>query len=302
MMYPAQAEREQVLWMPLLEALDHIQSVENSDSVVAQVRIKLRIGCQVIPVKWADADGPNDKPNVRKLQRSQLVLSGSGLALSGLSLRPLLVLRSAVQATWPQTTTTAAAPSEAHSNASIISIRLAADEKYEEWMSLVEAIEHIRMSQHCDSVEALRQLKREMGDGMVGVQWENSRGLKDHPDPKYLQSSQLLLIGTGFAPDNVREMYRPLLVERSAMQKLWPLSSHRHQRRRLSTAKASKAQIRKTLKEIYADPSSDSPNVNKAWDLLAARLPTARRKLVMDILKEPEFATQRRSAGKPPSD
>ena len=129
MMYPAQAEREQVLWMPLLEALDHIQSVENSESVVAQVRIKLRIGCQVIPVKWADADGPNDKPNVRKLQRSQLVLSGSGLAPSGLSLRPLLVLRSAVQATWPQTTTTAAAPSEAHSNASIISIRLAADEK-----------------------------------------------------------------------------------------------------------------------------------------------------------------------------
>ena len=94
-------------------------------------------------------------------------------------------------------------------------------------MSLVEAIEHIRMSQHCNSIEALHQLKREMNDGMVRVQWEDSVKPKDRPDPKYLQTSQLLLIGTGFALDNVQRMYRPLLVERSAVQKLWPLSNHR---------------------------------------------------------------------------
>ena len=43
-------------------------------------------------------------------------------------------------------------------------------------MSLVEAIEHIRISQRCDSIEALRQLKREVNDGMVQVQWEDSDG------------------------------------------------------------------------------------------------------------------------------
>ena len=42
-------------------------------------------------------------------------------------------------------------------------------------MSLVEAIEHIRMSQPCDLIEALRQLKREMNDGTVQVQWEDFR-------------------------------------------------------------------------------------------------------------------------------
>ena len=215
--------------MTLLEALEHIQSSEKGDSVAAQVDLKHEIGHRVIPVKWADSEGPNDKPDVSKLQRSQLVLSGPGLAPSGLSLRPLLVFRSAVHATWPRTTSKVTAPpEEANSNGARDSAQRKAEEKYEQWMSLVEAIEHIRMSQRCNSIEALRQLKREVNDGMVQVQWEDSDGPKDRPDPKYLQTSQLLLIGTGFAPDNVQKIYRPLLVERSAVRELWPLLNNWH--------------------------------------------------------------------------
>ena len=212
--------------MTLVEALEHVQSVEECDSAAAQKLLKHEIGHLAIPVKWADSRGPNDKPNVGKLQRSQLVLSGSGLALSDLSLRVLLVLRSAVRATWPRTTGEVAAPPEANSNAVRDLAQWESEEKYEQWMSLVEAIEHIRMSQHCDSVEALRQLKREMRDGMVRVQWDDLKGPKDRPNPEYLQASQLLLIGTGLAPDNLEEIYRPLLVERFAAQKLWPPPNH----------------------------------------------------------------------------
>jgi hypothetical protein len=309
MPYTSEGKHEHLLWMSLLEALDHIRSVKKSGSVAALSQIKLRIGCQAIPVKWADADGPNDKPNVRKLQRSQLVLSGSGLAPSGRRLRPLLVLRSAVYATWPRTTNQGATPPEANSNASIVSICLAADEKYKEWMSLVEAIEHIRMSQHCDSVEALRQLKREMGDGTVGVQWETSKGLKDRPDPQWLQSSQLLLIGPGVAPDNVCEMYRPLLVQRSAVQKLWPLSDQLCEYSSQTGSPpptqpdmplhrpGSENELVRAARELYQQPGPP-PNQTKAEQLLMRQFPgTSRDEFIRPLLQRDEFKKLRRPRG-----
>ena len=297
--------------MTLLEALEHIQSSEKCNSVAAQVDLKHRIGQRVIPIKWADLEGPDDKPDVSKLQRSQLVLSGTGLAPGHSSLRPLLVLRHAVHATWPRTTSEVAAPAEVNSNGSRDTAQRKAEEKYEQWMSLVEAIEHIRMFQHCDSIEALRQLKREMNDGMVQVQWEDSDGPKDRPDPKYLQTSQLLLIGTGLALDNFSKMYRPLLVERSAAQKLWPLSNHRRKDSRQANSRpahqtrqqrrpASKSQIRQVLNEIYADPTNDRPNEEVAWKLLQPMLPNAKRGMVREVLKEDEFASQRRLRGNQP--
>ena len=307
---------DQARWMTLLEALEHIQSLEKCDFVAAQVHLKHGIGHRVIPVKWADLEGPDDKPDVSNLRLSQLVLSDPGLAPSGPSLRPLLVFRPAVHATWARTTSevgeVAASPEEVNSNGARDLAQRKAEEKYEQWMSLVEAIDHIRMSQRCDSIEALHQLKREMHDGMVRIQSEDSVEPKDRPDPEYLQTSQLLLIGTGFAPDNVERIYRSLLVERSAVQELWPLSNQRgkdsrrtdsqpsDQQHQLSRPSASKAQIRNGLREIYDDPRNNYPNVNDAWDLLKAKLPSARKKLVMVILDEPEFSNQRRSPGNQP--
>lgn len=60
-------------WMTLLEALEHIRSVEKCDSVAAQVHLKNGIGQRLIPVKWADSKGLKDKPDVDILRRSQLV-------------------------------------------------------------------------------------------------------------------------------------------------------------------------------------------------------------------------------------
>jgi hypothetical protein len=91
----------QARWMTLIEALAHIQSVENGERVVAQVHLKRGIGRRVITAKWADSSGPKDKPDVTELRRSQLILSGPGLATSGSSLRSLLVLRQEVYAIGP---------------------------------------------------------------------------------------------------------------------------------------------------------------------------------------------------------
>jgi len=303
----AQAEREQVLWMPLLEALGQIQSVENSESVVAQVRIKLRIGCQVIPVKWADADGPNDKPNVRKLQRSQLVLSGSGFAPSGGRLRPLLVLSSAVYATWPQTTNKGSTPPEANSNALSDLTQWGPDEKYLQWMSLVEAVEHIRINQYCDSIEALRQLKREMRDGTIPVQWDDSEGPKDRPNPIYLHESELLLMGTGLAPDNVAKMYRPLLVDRSAVKQLWPLTAEYSSQTTPSSTDSPQKPPRKAVtpdeimnaaEDVYRE--HDRPNIPKAELLIRKKLPGAKRDDIRKILELPQFV--RRDPGNQPKE
>ena len=166
--------------MTLRETLQYIEEVENCDCVLAQVHLKHGIGQEAIPVKWADTKGPNDKPDVAELRRSQLVLSEGGRVLSGLRLRRLLVFRPAVHETWPRTTTARAVSSEVNSNTTDHSAR-AANEKFEQWMSLVEATEHIRLSQRCNSIEALRQLKREMCDGMVRVRWRGFGTTKGSP-------------------------------------------------------------------------------------------------------------------------
>jgi hypothetical protein len=298
--------------MTLIEALEYIQSAETCDAVLAQVYLKRGIGQRVISVKWGDSSGPNDKPDVTKLQYSQLVLSRPGLAPSGTSLRSLLVFRSAVHATWPSMTSETATPLEGNPKAMNRSAQEEAKGTYERWMSLVEASEHIRISQRdCDSVDAMRQLKQEIRDGLVRVRWEDSEGPEDCPDPEYLQTSQLLLVGTGLAPDKVEEIYRPLLVERSAVRELWRLSNERRkgsrqivsdsagqQRRMLKPA--SQAEIRQALRKIYADPNSNRPNVNEAYKLLKRSLPNARKGVAMPILGEPEFKVQRRPSGNQP--
>ena len=53
-------------------------------------------------------------------------------------------------------------------------------------------------------------------------------------------------------------------------------------------------------KKIHADPVNDRPNMNEAWNLLKGKLPKARRSMTMEILREPQFANQRRSPGNQP--
>lgn len=103
-----------------------------------------------------------------------------------------------------------------------------------------------------------------------------------------------------------RIRFRPLLVWGPALNELWgrprPIQSTNSEassgeKPPQPRRSASEVQIRQVLKKIYADPTNNRPNVNRAWDLLKATLPNARRKPVMDILSEPEFKDQRRGPG-----
>jgi hypothetical protein len=194
---------------------------------------------------------------------------------------------------WSKTTSEGAARPEV--NPIYNSVREKAAEKYQQWMSLVEASEHIRVSQRCDSVEALRQLKREIRDGLVRLQGEDMEGPKDCPDPEYLQASQFLLIGTGFAPDNIDAAYRPLLVGRSDVEELWPFSNYREPRRKVNDD-----DIRSAAKDIYAKGKNDPPNLRDAEPLIRGRLPGAKRDDIRRILGEAEFADVRRKPGNQP--
>ena len=280
-------------WMTLLEALGRRPSAKKCHSVDAQVYLKQRIGQKLIPIEWANSKGPGDKPDSGTLQRSQLALSDPGLApcSRSLRLRSLLVLRSAVHAMWPKTTSEGFARPEVTSRDTSAPEKAA--EKYRQWMSLVEAVEHIRISQPCDSIEALRQLKREIRDGLVRLQWEDTEGPKDCPDPEYLQESQLLLIGTGWAPDK-DSGYRALLVDRSDVEKLWPLSNYPRETRQ----KIDDDDIRSVARDIYEERKNDPPNVPAAEQLIRQRILGAKRDDIRRILEE--FAELRRKAGNQP--
>jgi hypothetical protein len=205
-------------WLTLLEAIEHIRKVEKCTVVAAESQLKDQIAEETIPVKWADGRGrPKD---LGHLQNSKFIHSGQGLAADTDSYRPLYVLRTAVVETWPPTGRNA--KKDKTKTRSNKGHEIAGGRKEpDRWMTLVRAIEHIQVAENCDTVEALRQLKQEIGDRAVGIKWADSRGYLDRPDAKRLSSTQLIPTGPGFAPDGDDEP-RPLLVRRAPVLQLWP--------------------------------------------------------------------------------
>jgi len=294
--------------MSLAEALEHIQSMEKCTSVWAQVELKRQIRDRVIPIKWAESEGPKDKPNVVDIARSQFVLYSPGLAPGRVSLRPLLILRSAVLATWPRTGSKTDSVLENNNVSERRSTSDAVDERDESWMTLVEAIEHTRISEACDSLEALRQLKNEIRDGMMPISWGDSKGPVDFPDAKRLSTSQLLLIGPGIAPDEDAGRYRPFLVDRSAVERLWPLpgdtsptpkgADTHSSRPKLQRTKHEPDEVRQAARDLYdGSPADRPPNKPIAEQMIRRALPGADRDTIRDVLMEPDIASRRRKPG-----
>ena len=209
------------LWLTLLQALEYIRDTKKCGPVEAQCQLKRATGEGTVPVKWADASGPTaelDEDDLTYLQGSQLVLRPPGFALdSGSSrLRPLSVLKAALIDAFSHGSQKTTTTSDEIEEPKYDLARAKAEEKRVRWMTLVQAVEHVQLLENCDSVEALRQLKIEIGDGLVHLEWADSTKLSYSPDAQYLKTSQLLLIGVGLAPDSIDELYRPLSVERSA--------------------------------------------------------------------------------------
>ena len=211
-------------WFSLIETLDHIGLTQKCTSVEAQRNLKAKIGLGIIPVKWADAEGANDSPDPRYLQGTKLRLSGAGLAHDKDSdaYRPLLALRSAVLAAC-QHAKGGAEPSKEVVRAKQPAPNNKHENEQMEWMTLVEAEEHIEVLQKCDSFEALRQLKEEIGDGMVAMKWaDGATNRTEKPNVSILKDSQMIPAGPGFALDG--KEYRPLMILRADVLRLWPES------------------------------------------------------------------------------
>jgi hypothetical protein len=295
-------------WISLNDALDRVQSLEDCNALVAQVLLKYCIGEGLIPVKWDGSKGRTSRPDIGFLSRSQFVLLGSGHALRSNSLCALLVLHSAINR-WSEIAARAF-----EERLPSLPEKGKLGDASQRWMSLVQATERVRMLEGCDSVRALVSLKREMKDGMLEVAWDDTKGNREPPDPKYLHDSQLLLIGAGLAPDRDGGVYRPLSVSRSDVDRIWPMPKRREKGSTIDREilrdedyqsqrrPVSEPQIRERLRGIYSDPRSNRPNVNQAWTILKKQLPNASKSRVMEVLKEDEFASRRRKPGNQPKD
>jgi hypothetical protein len=210
----------------------------------------------------------------------------------------LLVLRSAVIAAWQHGKSNTEPSKEVESAKHRVPRDRNGNDRLE-WITLVDAEEHIEALQKCDSIEALRQLKEEIGDGIVAVKWAD--GSTDKPDIKILKTSEFILTGPGFAPD--AKEYRPLLVNRANVFRRWPAPDAGSTRiavggtHRKPYGTASEVSIREAVRKIYGESHSKPPNVEEAWRLIKKELPNAARSKVREILNEPAFKDLRLRAG-----
>jgi hypothetical protein len=133
------------------------------------------------------------------------------------------------------------------------------------------------------------------------------RVLDDHA--RHGRNSRIRLIRQG------KLNYRPLLVRREAAERIWPITTRSSEPERATMDQIGDAgqsashsahrlfrsstdeKIREEARKVYADPANDRPNVNVADPLIRLKLPDVRSDRVMEILREPEFAKQRRKAG-----
>jgi hypothetical protein len=109
--------------------------------------------------------------------------------------------------------------------------------------------------------------------------------------------------------------YRSVLIRRDDVERIWPIAKGTANPRRPTAEltdgtekldkpsaepKPSIAQIREFARQVYADPAYNRPNEENFWDIIKVKLPGASRILVRQIIKEPEFKSQRRSPGRQP--
>ena len=102
--------------------------------------------------------------------------------------------------------------------------------------------------------------------------------------------------------DDAAPAYVALLVLKEHMD-LWPLGdlrigSGKTRKQDYARPKTSEAVILREAQRLYRERASDPPNLVEAEQFIREKLPGARRKQIIPILKKPEF--RRRSSGKQP--
>jgi hypothetical protein len=223
-----------------------------------------------------------------------------------------------------------------------------ADREHALWVTLREAVEHIEEVEHCSFRAAWDQLRAAIGDQAVMVRWGDvSLELSTIHDGHYIvdddvppnnkwfwKSARAIFVGTGCLLDDpacrakntrlklIREgtlRYRPVLIQREAVERIWPIANETAEPQRPTTDQIGDAEespsdsdnshgpfrfakdekVCQLVREMYADPANVRPNLNEAWDLLKGKLEPlgVTRERLHPILKKAEFADQRNKRG-----
>jgi hypothetical protein len=214
-------------------------------------------------------------------------------------------------------------------------------EERAKWMMLREALAHIEVVDRVSPRAAWDQLREAIGDQAVAVRWagvtlEPSTILEEHyieeddvpsTSRRFWKLARIVFFGGGRVLDDPacrgirvrlrlildgKLHYRPLLVRREAVEKLWPRldkgaeaspptdqirdtedSSSVSDNAVVSRAidrKDVDEKVRHLIRELHAEHADAIPNVNETWDHLQEKLPSGvTRKRLRGLLKEPEF-------------
>lgn len=204
------------------------------------------------------------------------------------------------------------------------------------WMTLSEAVNHIQSVECTDQAGALNQLRMALGDGDIPTRWAADPpplGGYSIGDPSPFSSEQvptdamywhnvlIFLDGDGRVIDQPSyydktqepPLPRPrqLLLLRTRVFELWPLSNHRikdsqtdlgstTQPETLPRRSFDDDEIRSAARDIYRERENDPPNETNAEQLVRQKLGGGKRDDIRRILKEQEFFGLRRKPGNQP--
>jgi hypothetical protein len=192
-----------------------------------------------------------------------------------------------------------------------------------DWVSLADAVAHIEMAADCDRLTAIQRLRAAIADSSLRVRWMDQENEYDVPPSdrafwtkvsiRLDQGGEVLhhavdLMFVAYPKSSAIERkeapprYRGLLVDRRALHDAWPMPPDVEQPETTASCvplpPVGKPAIRAKVRELYASRPSVPPNMWEAEMLIKKSLPRAARDRIREVLKEPEFARQRRATGK----
>jgi len=223
---------ENMEWLTLNDALDQIRTTCACSSIEAQRYLKEKIYQGQIFVKWKNYDGSTNKPDPTFIHTSKLILRYPGYAYDrnfGMYFQ-LLVSRPSLDSSTPDR--------EALEN--ISPFRLFKDQLKLEmqsidranWMTLVEAVEHIQNARKCDIPHALMLVKNELSDGVLTPHFLRPRGIISQRASAFISRTtflshakltkppHFLLLGIGLA--KIATEYIPIFLARQDVTRLFP--------------------------------------------------------------------------------
>jgi hypothetical protein len=186
------------------------------------------------------------------------------------------------------------------------------------WASLNDALAHIQQVRGVDWASSRDELIGAVNAGKLTVRWLDQSGAADAPTRSMLtneatirpdhggeilhQVTSLVLIEDAHGLRREKRVsepvYRALLVDKASLLILWPSKLDKPPAiSSLPVKRASAERICAAARELYHEHRADPPNINEAERLIRQTVKGSSRANIRRVLRQPEFATQRRPPG-----